>query len=109
MFGILDLLYLPVGAALVCFAMFRARKHNAPRVRTAFLELVTILGAAAVWFAVRTANYLAGPPDGDLYAQTWGFQWLVFVLVYLPWALLAAGALLLIQSLLLTRRRRHAL
>ncbi len=109
MFEVLDLLCLPVGAAPVGFAMFRARKYKAPRLRTAFFELVTVLLAVAVWFTARTANYLAGPPDGDLYAQTWGFQAIVFVLVYLPWAMLTAGALLLAQSLFLTRRRGHAL
>lgn len=71
MFAFLGLLILPVGAALIGFAMFRARKYEAPSVRTAVLELVTILVAVAVWFTMRTADYLAGPPDGDLYAQTW--------------------------------------
>ena len=109
MFGLLNLLLLPLGAALVTLAMFRARKFRAPRMRTAILEVAFVLVAVGAWFIVRTAHYLAGPPDADVYAQTWAFQALVFLLVYLPWALFVAGTLLLAQSFAITLRSRHAL
>ena len=104
----LDLLLFPVGAALVAAALVSARKQGAATLRIAVLELLAILAAVGLWFAVRTVNYLAGPPDGDVYAQTWSFQAIVFALLYLPRALLAAGLLLLAQSLLLKRRRGRA-
>jgi hypothetical protein len=102
MFGPANLLLLPFGAVLVGVALFRARKYRTPIFRIALLELLAVLIAVAAWFLVRTMNYLAGPPDGDIYAQTWGFQAIVFVLVYLPWALTGAGTFLLGQSLFLS-------
>jgi hypothetical protein len=100
MFGPANLLLLPLGAALVGVSLFRAQKYRTPPFRIAVLELLAVLIAVAAWFFVRSLNYLAGPPDGDVYAQTWGFQSIVFVLVYLPWALIGAGTLLLSQTLL---------
>lgn len=104
----LDLLLLPIGAALVALALVRARKHSAAAMRVAVWELAAVLVAVGLWFGVRTVNYLAGPPYGDVYAQTWAFQCVVFALIYLPRALLAAGLLLLAQSLLLKKWRGRA-
>ncbi|MFZ3220548.1 MAG: hypothetical protein WA174_10970 [Rhodoferax sp.] len=69
------------------------------------LQLILIVLAIGGWFVFRTVEYLAGPPDSDLYAQTWGFQALVFVMFYLPWVLLAVGGLIVIESYLLPGRR----
>jgi uncharacterized SAM-binding protein YcdF (DUF218 family) len=104
----LDLLLLPAGAALVALALVRARKQSVAALRIAVLKLLAVLVAVGLWFAVRTVDYLAGPADGDVYAQAWAFQAIVFALIYLPRALLAAGLLLLAQSLLLKGRRGRA-
>lgn len=41
------------------------------------VQLALFFGAFCVWFYIRTSAYLAGPQDGDLYAQTWSFQFVV--------------------------------
>src|SRR5688572_30469189 len=108
MFGIANVALLPIGLALVGVALHRAHKQRRPGLLNALLQVVAILGAVGAWFIIRTISYLNGPADGDAYAQTWGFQGMVFVLIYLPWALLAAGALVLAETVLL-RKLRHAL
>jgi hypothetical protein len=35
-------------------------------------------------FYVGASEYLAHPPDGDLYAHTWSFQAIVFLIFTLP-------------------------
>src|SRR5689334_13216122 len=108
MYGFANVALLPLGAAVLGVALYRARKYRLPGLRSAVLQVVSILVVVGAWFAVRTAAYLAGPPDADLYAQTWAFQAIVFVLVYLPWVMLGAGALVLAESIFF-RLRNHAL
>lgn len=96
---------LPISLAVLLFGLFRAKKLGAPRLPVAVLQLIVTVSVIGGWFALRTAEYLAGPPDGDVYAQTWGFQAVVFVMFYLPWALLAVGSLIVIESYVLRWRR----
>jgi hypothetical protein len=95
---------LPISLAVLLFGLFRAKKLGVPRLPLAVLQLIVTVLAIGGWFALRTAEYFAGPPDSDLYAQTWGFQAMVFVLFYLPWALLVVGALIVIESYVLQWR-----
>lgn len=64
-------------------------------------QVVLIVGTAAVWFCFRTVAYLAEPPDPDTYAWSWGFQLMVFVVVWLPAILLCVGVLLAIERIAL--------
>ena len=104
----IDLFLLPVSVALVVYAMLQARKLGSYTLRLALVEFLVILACVVAWFAVRTVNYLAGPPDGDLYAQTWGFQAIVFVIFYFPRTMLAIGVWLVAQSAFIRRRRSRA-
>jgi Na+/pantothenate symporter len=75
--------------------------------RFVLLGLFQLLSAVALsgyWFHLRTEAFLSGPGDGDLYAHTLGFQWMVYCVIYLPPTLLATGALLLVQRLWIFRR-----
>jgi hypothetical protein len=103
----LSLGILPIAIAVLLFGLFRAKKLGAPKLSVAVLQLLVTVSAVGGWFALRTADYLAGPPDGDLYAQTWGFQTVVFTMLYLPWTLLAVGSLIVIQSYGLQRGHRN--
>lgn len=64
-------------------------------------QVVLVVGMAAVWFYFRTIAYLAGPPDPDTYAWTWGFQLMVFAVVWLPAILLCVGILLAFERIAL--------
>jgi len=62
-----------------------------------FLALMQICVIAAIvgWrFYVGVSEYLAHPPDGDLYAHTWSFQAIVFLVFTLPKILVGVAALL---------------
>ena len=49
------------------------------------LMQVCIVVAIAGWqFYVGVSEYLAHPTDDDLYAHTWGFQAIVFLVFTLP-------------------------
>ena len=53
-------------------------KLNWQGFKTAWLcQLALYFACFCLWFYFRTDAYLAGPPDGDLYAQTWSFQLIV--------------------------------
>ena len=69
----------------------------------ALLQTLLIVGMSCVWFYLRTRAYLAGPPDGDLYAWNWGFQEFVFLVFYVP-LLLALSAILAAAEFLVARR-----
>jgi hypothetical protein len=44
-----------------------------------------IVAAFVGWrFYMGVSEYLAHPPDGDLYAHTWPFQFIVFLIFTLP-------------------------
>lgn len=45
--------------------------------RFCLAQIAVFVMCFAVWVYLRTAAYLAGPPDGDVYAQTWSFQLMV--------------------------------
>jgi hypothetical protein len=75
---------LPISLVVLLYGLFRAKELGAPRLSVAVLQLIVTVSAMGGWFTLRTAQYLAGPPDGDIYAQTWGFQAIVFVMFYLP-------------------------
>ena len=63
----------------------------------ALLQLALLMLAAFVWFYLRTAAYLAGPPDPDTYAWSWSFQLIVFALFHFPKVLLGWCCLVLIE------------
>lgn len=65
--------------------------------RAWLVQLAFFFVAFCVWFYIRTAAYLAGPPDGDLYAQTWSFQFIVGGL-YLVGTLPLLAALFLVEA-----------
>ena len=60
-------------------------------------QLALFFVCFSVWFYFRTASYLAGPPDGDLYAQTWSFQLIVGTL-YLVGSLPVFAVLFLVEA-----------
>ncbi len=58
----------------------------------------------ALHFLVRTVSYLEGPPTGDLYSYSWGFQAVAFLAwPFLVWMAVLC-AILIIQFILLQRR-----
>ncbi|WP_434026359.1 hypothetical protein [[Pseudomonas] boreopolis] len=63
----------------------------------ALAQLALAVAIAGTWFYFRTEALLAGPPSGDLYANNWGFQLIVFVVAWLPATLLITGILLAIE------------
>jgi len=60
-------------------------------------QLALLFAFFCVWFYLRTTAYLAGPPDGDLYAQTWSFQLMVGGL-YLVGSLPLLAVLFLVEA-----------
>lgn len=60
-------------------------------------QLLMLFVCFSIWFYIRTAAYLSGPPDGDLYAQTWSFQLMVGGL-YLVGALPLLAVLFLVEA-----------
>jgi hypothetical protein len=64
-------------------------------------QAILLLGTLSVWYFIRTAAYLAKPTDGDLYAHTWSFQAMVFV-VYLVPAVALFVALIALELLVLS-------
>ena len=71
-------------------------------------QVVLVVSIASLWFYFRTSAYLAGPPDPDTYAWSWGFQWFVFAVYWLPGVLLLSGLLLAIERAALARFYRAA-
>lgn len=69
------------------------------------VQLALFFTAFCVWFYIRTAAYLAGTQDGDLYAQTWSFQLIVGSL-YLAGTLPLLAALFLVEAGLFQVARR---
>lgn len=65
--------------------------------KAALIQIAAAVLAVAIWFCFRTEAYLANPLDGDLYAHSWGFQSLVFSLIWLPLALFSAGVLICVE------------
>lgn len=63
----------------------------------ALLQLSAAALGVAIWFYFRIEAYLAGPTDGDLYAQSWGFQLVVFGLIWLPLTLSLVGVLISLE------------
>jgi Na+/pantothenate symporter len=79
-----------------------SRQLRLPKFRKlALVQLVLAIACAAIGFYFRTKTLLAGPPIGDLYAYNWDFQFIVFVVFWLPTVLLAVGVLLAIEHLAL--------
>ena len=60
-------------------------------------ELSAAVVCAGVIFYFRTRSLLADAPSGDLYANNWGFQFVVFAAVWLPATLLIVGVVVAIQ------------
>ncbi len=71
--------------------------------RLALVESASAIALAIIAFYLRTAPLLAaGPPEnGDLYAYSWGFQAIVFLLFWLPTTLVVTATLLAVQYPLL--------
>ena len=67
-------------------------------------QLLVAVAISACWFHFRTEAFLAGPGDGDLYAHTLGFQWMVYCVICLPAILLGTGVLLLAERKWIFRR-----
>lgn len=62
-----------------------------------WVQIALFVVCFAVWFYLRTAAYLAGPPDGDVYAQTWSFQLMVGAF-YLVGAIPVLATLFLLEA-----------
>ena len=58
----------------------------------------------ALHFLVRTASYLDGPPTGDLYSYSWGFQAFAFLVWPFPVWMIILCAVLTLQFITLRRR-----
>lgn len=58
----------------------------------------------ALHFLVRTVFYLDGPPTGDLYSYSWGFQAVAFLIWPFPVWMVVLCAILIIQYILIRRR-----
>lgn len=71
------------------------------------VQIAVFVLCFAVWFYLRTAAYLAGPPDGDLYAQTWSFQLMVGAF-YLVGAIPVLATLFLVEAGIFSLVRRFS-
>ena len=105
-FSIFTLGLLPISLAVLLLGLFRAKKLGTPKLSVAFIQLFLAIAAVGYWFMLRTEAYLAGPADGDLYAQTWGFQTMIFTIGYVPWILLVVGILIILESYVFSRKRK---
>lgn len=70
-----------------------------------FRTAVTVQAVIAVlvllaWFYIRTSTYLAGPPDPDAYAFSWGFQLTVVLPFYLLGLAVVLGCLITLEAIL---------
>ena len=78
------------------------KKYRLPKFwKLALAQLALAILLVLVVFYVQTKELLAGPRVGDLYAYTWEFQSVVFILFWLPATLLCAGIFLIIERQLL--------
>ena len=57
------------------------------------IQTCLVIGVAYAWFYGNTVEFLARPPPLDLYSWNWDYQEFVFLVVWLPLALLLSGAL----------------
>lgn len=57
------------------------------------------------YFYIRTAIYLSGPQEGDLYSYTWSFQALGFSIAQLLFCILALGLVLFIEAYLMRDKK----
>jgi hypothetical protein len=105
-FSIFTLVLLPISLAVLLIGLFRAKKLGIPKLSVAFIQLFLAIAAVGYWFMLRTKAYLAGPADGDLYAQTWGFQIMIFAIGYIPWILLVVGILIIFESYAMSQKRK---
>ena len=103
-FSIFTLGLLPISLSVLLLGLFRAKKLGTPKLSVAFIQLFLAIAAVGYWFIKRTEEYLAGPADGDVYAQTWGFQIMVFLIAYMPLILLVVGILIILESYVLSRK-----
>ncbi len=69
--------------------------------RFALVQACIAISGVTIWFLVRTEALLAGPPSPDLYANNWGFQLVVFALVWLPLASIATISILVAEVIVL--------
>jgi hypothetical protein len=65
--------------------------------KLALVQLALAIACMTTVFYFRTKALLAGPPIGDLYANDWGSQSVVFFVFWLPATLLVTGILLAIE------------
>jgi hypothetical protein len=68
------------------------------------IALGLVLCAAHFWF--RTATFLSNPTDTDLYAHTWSFQLMAFLIVFFPLWLLGLILLLSVEVWCVSRLKR---
>jgi hypothetical protein len=61
------------------------------------LQLSALLAWFLPWYYLRTVAFLAGPPYGDLYAQTWSYQLLMGAL-WLACLLAALSVVLILEA-----------
>ena len=69
----------------------------------ALAQLALAVAVAGTWFYFRTESFLSGPPSGDLYANNWGFQLIVFLIFWLPTTLLITSIVLAVEHQALKR------
>ena len=71
-------------------------------------QATLLLCALGIWFVVRTRVYLAAPVDQDLYAHTWSFQALAFLISYGAAAAVLLLVLIVIELyILISLTSRH--
>jgi hypothetical protein len=68
----------------------------------ALFQAAVVFGTLGVWYYGRTVANLANPSDGDLYAHSWSFQIMVFLVVYLPTTSILFAALLALEFLIVS-------
>jgi hypothetical protein len=64
------------------------------------LQLGVLLAWFLPWYYLRTVAFLANPPYGDLYAQTWSYQ-LVMGTLWLAGLIAALTVVLILEASLL--------
>jgi hypothetical protein len=102
---VLIAVFLAVPLAGMAFPLTKSYRLNRKRFWSELAQVLVVLLALSGWYAHRTIDLLAAPPSGDLYAHTWGFQLMVFALMYLPATLVALTVLLLVEHVIQGRRR----
>ncbi len=78
-------------------------KIDRSRIKVYAITVLAWFVACAGANAWLISSYLANPKDSDLYAHTWGYQFVVFLIFQLPFWFLGLLAVLVVEFIFFAR------